>query len=68
MGGEFNYPIIDNFRMLYDEGYRCINYEIDKKDDQFTVYLKNFEKENTKTLKCNPKDGMVLKNYIDRMS
>lgn len=68
MQGEFDYPIIDNFRKLYDKGYRCINYEIDQKDDQFTVYLKNFEKEDTKTLKCNPKDGMLLKNYIDRLS
>lgn len=68
MGGEFNYPIIENFRELYDEGYRCINYEIDEKDALFTVYLKNFEKENIKTLKCNAKEGMILKNYIDRIS
>lgn len=68
MSGEFNYPIIDNFRELHDNGYRCINYEIDQKDDQFTVYLKNFEKEDIKTLKCNHEDGMILKNYIDRIS
>ncbi len=68
MNGEFNCPIIDDFKNLYYDGYRCINYEIDDKDDKFTVYLKNFEKESTKILKCNPKDGMVLKNYIDRMS
>lgn len=68
MSSGFNHTIIDNFRDLYDQGYRCINYEVDEKDNLFTVYLKNFEKENTKTLKCNAEEGMVLKNYIDRIS
>lgn len=68
MSSGFNHTIVDNFRDLYDQGYRCINYEVDEKDNLFTVYLKNFEKENTKTLKCNAEEGMVLKNYIDRIS
>lgn len=68
MGGEFNHIIIDKLKNLYDEGYRCINYEVNEKDHLFIVYLKNFEKENTETLKCNVEEGAILKNYIDRLS
>ena len=68
MSGEFDYPIIDDFQQLYEDGYRCINYEANANDDQFTVYLKNFEQEKTMVLKCCPKEGMILKNYIDRIS
>lgn len=67
MSSEFDYPVIEKFRGLYDNGFRCIKYEVDETDDLFTVYLKNFENENTDTIKCNPEDGMILKNYIDRM-
>lgn len=68
MSGEFNYAIIDKFKYLYDEGYRCINYEVSEGDCLFTVYLKNFEKEDTETLKCNVEEGAILKDYIDRLS
>lgn len=68
MSGEFNHIIIDKFRDLYTDGYRCINYEVDEKDHLFTVYLKNFEKENSEILKCDAEEGMILKNYIDRLS
>ncbi len=68
MGRELNHVIIDRFKNLYDEGYRCINYEVDEKDNLFMVYLKNFEKENTRTLECDVEEGVILKNYIDRLS
>ncbi len=68
MGGEPCYAIIDRFKNLYDEGYRCINYEVDEKDNLFMVYLKNFEKENIRTLKCDAEEGVILKNYIDTLS
>lgn len=68
MSGEFDYPVIENFRGLYEDGFRCIKYEVDELDDLFTVYLKNFDNENTEVIKCNSKEGMILKNYIDRIS
>ncbi len=68
MNKEPNHIIINKFRHLYDDGYRCINYEINKENHLFTVYLKNFESENIQTLKCNTEEGIVLKNYIDKLS
>lgn len=68
MDSDFNHTIIDEFKSLYDEGYRCINYEANEKDNLFTVYLKNFEKENISTLECDTGEGAVLKNYIDELS
>ncbi|SDL30573.1 hypothetical protein SAMN05660472_02983 [Natronincola ferrireducens] len=68
MYGDFDSPIIKNFKALYDEGYRCILYEVDKQDNLFTVHLKNFQNENTKLFKCNSEEGAVLQNYIDRLS
>ncbi len=68
MNGDFDSPVIQNFKGLYDEGYRCILYEVDEKDNQFTVRLKNFQNEETMVFKCNPMDGVILQNYIDRLS
>ncbi len=68
MKKEFDYMIVNEFKGLYDKGYRCINYEVDKTDNSFTVFLKNFEKENSKTLKCSIDEGNILKNYIDGLS
>lgn len=68
MSGEFNHKVIDNFRSLYADGFRCIKYEIDERDNLFTVYLKDFDKEDSKVLKFNAEEGTILKNYIDRLS
>lgn len=68
MSEEFNHVVIDEFMHLYDDGYRCINYEINEEDRLFTAYLKNFEMEDTKILKCGIKEGAVLKSYIDGLS
>lgn len=68
MGREFNNRAMKRLKNLYNEGYRCINYEINERDDLFTVYLKNFEREDTETLKCNVGEGMILRDYIDRLS
>lgn len=68
MGEKFDYAIIDRFKNLYDGGYRCINYEVNEKNNLFTVYLKNFERETTETLECNSEDGIILRNYIDGLS
>ncbi|SET75592.1 hypothetical protein SAMN05660297_03400 [Natronincola peptidivorans] len=68
MYGDFDSPVIKNFKNLYDEGYRCILYEVDKRDNLFTVHLKNFQNEDTRMFKCNPDEGAVLQNYIDRLS
>ena len=68
MNIDFQAPIIKSFKEVHDEGYRCILYEIDEEDNQFTVHLKNFEEEKTRTLKCDPEEGLVLKSYIDRLS
>ncbi|MCC5908992.1 MAG: hypothetical protein JJT76_00965 [Clostridiaceae bacterium] len=68
MHGDFNSPVVKNFKDLYDEGYRCILYEVDEKDDLFTVHLKNFQNEDIRVFKCEADDGAVLKNYIDRLS
>ncbi len=65
---DLNSSIIKDFKSLYDEGYRCILYEVDERDNQFTVHLKNFEREEVKIFKCNPADGAILQNYIDRLS
>ncbi|MDI9476360.1 MAG: hypothetical protein ACOX0L_08735 [Natronincolaceae bacterium] len=67
MNEEPNLIITDKFKHLYDDGYRCINYEINKEDHLFTVYLKNFETEEIQTLKCDTEEGIILKNYIDRL-
>lgn len=58
---------IENFKELYENGYRCIFYEIDEKDHFFTVYLKNFENEDIKTIKTGEEEGEELKEYIDKM-
>lgn len=68
MAEGFDAPIIASFRGLYEDGYRCISYEVDEIDNLFTVYLKNFEKEHSETLKCNASEGATLKDYIDRTS
>lgn len=68
MYGDFDSPIIKNFKDLYDNGYRCILYEVDEKDNLFTVHLKNFQSEDTTVFKCNPDEGVILQNYIDRLS
>ncbi len=68
MNEEPNHIVIDEFKHLYDDGYRCINYEINKEEHLFTVYLKNFEREDTQTLKYNTEEGVILKNYIDGLS
>ena len=68
MSREFNDTTADRFKELYDDGYRCINYEIDEKEHFFTVYLKNFESEKTETLKCNAEEGAILREYIDNLS
>ena len=68
MGREFSDMVTDKFKRLYEDGYRCINYETDEKGHLFTVYLKNFENEKTETLECNAEDGAILKKHIDRLS
>ena len=68
MNGEPDHIVIDKFKHLYDDGYRCINYEINKEEHLFTAYLKNFEREDTQTLICNSEEGIILKNYIDKLS
>ncbi|MFW5648070.1 MAG: hypothetical protein ACOCG5_03215 [Candidatus Alkaliphilus sp. MAG34] len=68
MDKESNHAIINEFKHLYDEGYRCINYETDGKDHLFTIYLKNFEKEDTRTIRCDAEKGAILKNYINKLS
>ncbi|MBM7616445.1 hypothetical protein [Alkaliphilus hydrothermalis] len=60
--------IIKDFQQSYEKGYRCVYYETDEKDKQFTVYLKNFSTENTKVLKCSQEEGAQLKNYINEIS
>ena len=67
MSREINENILDRFKDLYDGGYRCINYETNKDDSSFTVYLKNFEKEDIRTLKCKIEERAILKNYIDKL-
>ncbi|MDR5659237.1 hypothetical protein RH915_07015 [Serpentinicella sp. ANB-PHB4] len=68
MNINFNSEPIKNFKAYYDTGYRCILYEVDQQDNLFTVYLKNFNTEDTRVLKYTPDDGYVLKNYIDRLT
>lgn len=68
MNREFSDTVTDRFKELYDDGYRCINYEIDEKERSFTVYLKNFESEKIETLKCNAEEGAILKKHVDRIS
>jgi hypothetical protein len=68
MSSSFNSPIIKDFKEIYDQGYRCILYEVDHKDNLFTVHLKNFQNERIKIFKCSPQDGLLLQNYIDRLS
>ncbi len=61
-------PAIKDFQDSYNEGFRCIFYETNEKDHQFTVYLKNFNTENIKILKCSEGEGAQLKSYIDELS
>ncbi|WP_034328709.1 hypothetical protein [Alkaliphilus transvaalensis] len=61
-------PVIKDFQESYEKGFRCVFYETDERDQQFTVYLKNFTTENIKILKCNEDEGKKLKNYIDQLS
>lgn len=68
MNREFSDTVTDRFKRLYDDGYKCINYEIDGKKHIFTVYLKNFESEKIETLECNAEEGTALKKHIDRLS
>lgn len=68
MHGDFDSPIIQNFKDLYDDGYRCILYEVDEVDNLFTVHLKNFQSEGTKVFKCSADDGVILQSYINRLS
>lgn len=68
MNINFDSPVIKNFKEYYDQGYRCILYEVDDNDNMFTVHLKNFNNEQTKLIKCEADDGQVLKNYIDRLT
>ena len=52
---------------LYEDGYRCIYY--DNNTEGNTVYLKNFESEDSKTI--NLKDVNEFnqyKNYIDGLN
>ncbi len=60
--------IINDFQSSYEEGYRCIFYETDERDQLFTVYLKNFDTENVKILKCKEKEGEELINYINKLN
>ncbi len=61
-------PIIQDFQSSYEKGYRCIFFETDERDHLFTVYLKNFDTENIKILKCKEEEGEALKNYIQELN
>ena len=50
---------------LYDKQYKCIRYEFADSGD-FTVYLKNFEKEKIDTIEVRDKDEIQkIKSFID---
>lgn len=61
MNEEPNLIITDKFKHLYDDGYRCINYEINKEDHLFTVYLKTLKQRKSKHLNVILKKGLSLK-------
>ncbi|WP_157047117.1 hypothetical protein [Alkaliphilus metalliredigens] len=61
-------PIAEDFQQLYEQGYRCIYYELHEKDQFFIAHLKNFENEDIRELKCSIEDGTNLKNYIDNLN
>lgn len=61
-------PLINDVKELLDNGYHCIYYEIDESDNMFTVYLKNFNSEKVKVLKCNRSEEVELKEYIDYLT
>lgn len=61
-------PLISDMKELLDKGFRCIYYEVDDKDNMFTVYLKNFDSEKVKVIKCNPSEEVELKEFIDYLS
>lgn len=60
-------PILEDFQNSYEKGYRCVFYETDERDHLFTVYLKNFDTENIKILKCKEQESDALRNYIDQL-
>lgn len=50
---------------LYNKQYKCIRYEFEDSGD-FTVYLKNFEKEKIDTIEVRDKDEIQkIKSFID---
>lgn len=65
MDKELDNKVIDQFKNLYADGFRCIKYEFGENDSSFTLYLKDFHRESSKVLKYNTEEGAVLKKYID---
>ena len=58
-----NFNTIKN---LYQDGYRCIYY--DKLENSHTIYLKNFDSENSTTIELEDENEFSqFKNYIDSL-
>jgi len=54
----------NNIKDLYEDGYRCIYY--DGADSNRTIYLKNFDSEDSKVLEVNDeKEFSQFQSYID---
>lgn len=51
---------------LYEDGYRCIYH--DNNDSNYTIYLKNFDTENSEVLEFdNDDDFSQFKDYVDNL-
>ena len=58
---------MEAFQKAYEQGYRCIYYGVEEADQWLTIYLKNFDTEQVTTLRCNPREGEGLIEYIQQL-
>ena len=53
----------DTLKNLYQDGYRCIYY--DKLENNHTIYLKNFDNENSITIELELEDENEFSQFQD---
>ncbi len=53
----------NTLKNLYEDGYRCIYY--DKAENNHTIYLKNFDNENSTVIEFELEDDMDFSRFQD---
>ena len=61
---KFFFMMLNTLKNLYEDGYRCIYY--DKLENNHTIYLKNFDSENSKVVELiDENEFSQFQDYIN---